>query len=223
MSLIVPAVIPESKEQLLRSLSLFHTFTDEIQIDIVDGVFVPAKSWPLTESDAEGNLEEMLDGIALPGMKIELDLMIKDPERVLTEWLTIVPTRVVVHVESTNNLPEIFAHKMMHGYVLGLSCNNDTDISVLDTFPRGSFDYVQLMGIKDIGVQGQPFDERVLTRIKEIKAAHPSLEVSIDGSVNETTLPLLKEAGADRFVVGSAILSAESPEAMYNNLVALAK
>jgi ribulose-phosphate 3-epimerase len=85
------------------------------------------------------------------------------------------------------------------------------------------FDYVELMGIDEIGRQGQPFDERVLQRIRDIKAKYPDLEVSIDGSVNEDTLPRLKEAGADRFVVGSAILNAENPEAMHKKLSRLAE
>jgi ribulose-phosphate 3-epimerase len=74
------------------------------------------------------------------------------------------------------------------------------------------------MGIHNIGSQGQPFDTEVLERIKELKNLFPELTISIDGSVNEKTIPLLRAAGADRFVSGSAILNTEDPVAAYERL-----
>jgi ribulose-phosphate 3-epimerase len=79
------------------------------------------------------------------------------------------------------------------------------------------------MGIHDIGSQGQPFDTEVLERIKHLKNLFPELIISIDGSVNEKTIPLLLEAGADRFVSGSAILNDENPKSAYERLSALVR
>jgi ribulose-phosphate 3-epimerase len=62
----------------------------------------------------------------------------------------------------------------------------------------------------------------VLARIAELHMKYPDLEVSIDGSVNETTLPRLREAGARRFVAGSSILGADDPEAAFRSLERLA-
>ena len=78
------------------------------------------------------------------------------------------------------------------------------------------------MGIKEIGSQGQPFDERVLSRIRELKSIAPAILVSIDGSVTTETLPRLKEAGALRFISGSAILKAEEPREAFDALLRLA-
>jgi ribulose-phosphate 3-epimerase len=65
------------------------------------------------------------------------------------------------------------------------------------------------MGIAKIGYQGQPFDERVLEQINQIRLASPNLPISVDGGVDVTTEPLLKAAGATRLVSGSAVFGAE--------------
>ena len=218
VSQIIPAVIPTSREHLLETLGLFSSFASEAQVDIVDGSFVPSVSWPYVETH---DLETAFSDLLLP-MPIELDLMIKSPEATLDSWNRLAPVRIVVHIESTENLESIFEHRKNNAYKLGLALNNDTPLEKILSIDRKDYDYVELMGIDVIGVQGQPFDESVLDRIRTIKAVHPDLEISIDGSVNETTVPLLREAGADRFVVGSAILNAENPAKMYEKLSALA-
>jgi pentose-5-phosphate-3-epimerase len=74
------------------------------------------------------------------------------------------------------------------------------------------------MGIHEIGAQGQPFDTTVLEKITAVKAAYPEKPVTIDGSVNEHTIVKLKEAGADRFIVGSAITLQPDPAAAHKAL-----
>ena len=68
-------------------------------------------------------------------------------------------------------------------------------------------DFVQCMGIANIGFQGEEFDERVLNQIKELRSQYKELIISVDGSVNEITAPLLVKAGANRLVIGSAVMN----------------
>lgn len=77
------------------------------------------------------------------------------------------------------------------------------------------------MGIAHIGVQGQPFDERVLERITALRLAYPTLLISIDGSVSVDTVGRLAHAGADRCVSGSGIVKQERPGDAYEELVSL--
>ena len=78
------------------------------------------------------------------------------------------------------------------------------------------------MGIADIGAQGQPFNERVLERIKQLRATYTDVVISIDGSMNEETIPQARAAGADRFAVGSALLTASNRMLQYQKLEQLA-
>jgi ribulose-phosphate 3-epimerase len=153
-------------------------------------------------------------------MTIEVDLMIHEPERALPVYVEAGVQKVVVHLESTTHFADIVDHHRSHAYALGLSISNDTSLdSLMSAIPYA--DYVQLMGIRKIGSQGQQFDTTVLERVRVIQKEYPTLTISIDGSVNEDTLPLLREAGGNRFVSGSAILGAVDPLRAYEVLVAL--
>ncbi|NCU28940.1 MAG: hypothetical protein EOM85_04725, partial [Candidatus Moranbacteria bacterium] len=88
---------------------------------------------------------------------------------------------------------------------IGLAINTTTNISKLDKFIN-HIDFVQCMGIENIGFQGQPFDERVLEQISSIHKKYPEIPVSVDGSVNEQTAQKLIDSGATRLVTGSALL-----------------
>jgi ribulose-phosphate 3-epimerase len=88
---------------------------------------------------------------------------------------------------------------------IGIAINTTTDIKKLEPFIN-FVDFVQCMGIEKIGYQDEPFDERVLKQIKDLRLKYPELKISVDGSVNENTASLLIKAGADRLVIGSLLL-----------------
>lgn len=215
MNHIVPAIIPESLEHLREALFSVRPFTREVQVDIVDGKFVPFTSWPYLPGASVHDI-----ALFTPTFAIEVDLMLERPEEVIPQYRQAGIRKVVVHVESTENLERVFIQKRDLGFELGLSAHNDTPLGALEEHLDRA-DYVQLMGIAKIGSQGQPFDERVLERISELRARHPDLTVSIDGSVNRETALRLIKAGANRLVSGSAILKAENPREAYRELSAL--
>lgn len=215
MHTVIPAVIPQSLDHLREALMTAGAFTNEVQVDIVDGHFVPFTSWPYRGSGSVMLLREYTEDFL-----IEVDLMIETPEIAVPLYVDAGVGKVVIHLESVTDLEAIREHQRTHEYVLGLSILNDTPLERLtDVLQSG--DYVQLMGIRDIGTQGQPFDTRVLERIHILRANYPDLLISIDGSVNAETLPRLKTAGANRFVSGSAIFGAADPSAAYQTMCAL--
>lgn len=213
---IIPAIIPQSLTHLSEMLARVESFTHEVQLDIVDGVFAPVASWPYTENTP------VPQGLSacIKNFDVELDLMVHEPEQVLESYLRAGVKRVVIHLESTKNINRIIALKDIYDFELGFSINNDTSIEVLTSVIQYAT-YVQCMGIKDIGVQGNAFDERVLERIKDLKKAYPRVLISIDGSVNNQTIVRLYKAGVERFVSGSAILGHHNPHEAYKTLSAL--
>ncbi len=72
-------------------------------------------------------------------------------------------------------------------------------------------DFVQCMGILNIGNQGEPFDEQVLEKIKELKTRFEGLPIAVDGGVSLENAKALIDAGATRLVVGSAIWKSGDP------------
>lgn len=216
---VVPAIIPRSLDHLRASLDVIGSVTKEIQVDIVDGVFSSPVSWPYgkgTSSGEENDIAKITDLY-----DIEIDNMVQDPEGSLEEWDKTGVKRMVVHVESTKRLQSIVERTKEYNFRLILSLGNDTPLEEVTKYSE-HITAVQCMGIAKIGVQGNPFDERVLERIKTLRDLLPDIEISVDGSVNKKTLPLLKKAGADRFIVGSAIFGSDNPIAAYRELELLA-
>lgn len=207
---IVPAIIPTSREEVIKFSQLLN-FSKEIQLDLVDGKFVQAVCWPYEPIGEPLSVKSFLDGYTL-----EIDLMVEEPIKAANEWIVAGADMVVFHIET---LPlEVFKNFVTGTDVsVGASAHGDTTLETLITYCEYA-DYIQLMGIKEVGAQGQPFDETVIDKIIALKKLFPYKSITIDGSVNKNTIEKLRKAGADRFIVGSAIVQQTNPEAAYKEL-----
>lgn len=211
---LVPSLPAKSFEEIAALLLVLRGCTSAIQIDIVDGEFAPDVSWPFTEKDASQALEKLS---AFSDFEIEMDCMCMHPEAYLNTFVRLGVKRVVIHVGSTEEYLQCVAHARKNGYLIGLGIKDSTPASLYDTL-ISYFDFVQVMGIEHIGVQGQPFDERTPGMVATLRQKYPDLEIAVDGGVNEKTIPLLLSSGVDRFAPGSAITKAEDPCASYRHL-----
>lgn len=210
---IVPAVIPKN-EQMVLDLAARLTFAQEFQLDLVDGQFAPTASWPY-----EPLGEPMAVKAALDCYTLEVDLMVAEPLPAARDWLAAGADMLVFHIESLSlEAFRVFSEDTQVS--IGVSAHGETTMEELAAYAHHA-DYIQLMGIYEIGAQGQPFDEAVLEKIHYLRDVFPEKSISIDGSVNAETIARLQEAGADRFVCGSAIVLQEDPEAAYQGLAAL--
>jgi len=191
----------------------------EMQIDIVDGKYVPLTSWPFTESgsvmDALLKLKQFTSYF-----RIEMDCMVIRPEQYLDLFVEIGVSRVAIHIGSTEQYEQIISHAKAHEYKIGFALTNDTPLDILLQYST-EIEYVQLMGIKEVGQQGQPFDVRTLARARDLRQRFPELEIAVDGSVNAETIPLLYAAGVTRFAPGSAIAKTPHPAESYKQLLSL--
>ena len=215
---LVPSLPAQSYSELKTLADNLSGTSKELQIDIVDGEFVTVKSWPFTENDVFCELDRL--GELSADFALEVDCMVVNPYQYLDTLVKAGVKKVIIHYGSTENYEDIFAHSEKYDYQVGLAIKNDVNVSDIESL-LPNFDYVQVMGIREIGQQGQPFDERTLETIKNLKEKWPELLISVDGSVNAETLPLLKEAGARRFAPGSAITKAADPKEAYIELLAL--
>lgn len=209
--MIIPALIPASAAHVAETLARL-SFASAVQIDVVDGVFASPASWPY---DPRGSVAEV--AAALAPFAVEVDLMVEDGINAARAWHRAGARRFVFHIEALEHPDALRDFTSETGATVGCALANDTAMDALAPF-IGACDFIQLMGIKTIGMQQQPFDDRVLPRIRAVHRAYPHLSIAVDGSVNEETLPRLRQAGAERFVVGSAILAAKSPEAAFHSL-----
>lgn len=207
---IIPAILPKDFAELQEKIDLIKDFVKTVQIDVCDGQFVPSATWPYRkEDDSFHKIVTEEDG--LPGwekLNFEIDLMANRPEEVVEEWVSAGATRIIIHIEARGNI-EGAIDQLKDRIEVSLALNIDTPISVIEPF-KDKIQGIQLMGIDTIGFQHQPFDAKVIDKIKELRAAHPEMLISVDGGVSLENGSALLEAGANRLVVGSAIFEADN-------------
>ncbi len=210
---IVPSIVPESIDDVLSTRNRYAAFTNNFHIDAADGVFASNKTWmPRPGED-------------LPERKTtvyEVHMMVENPLSVGVAFARAGAQRIIGHVEA-------FAHadaardaftmwKGAGAKEVGLALLLSTS---LDSFvPYANIcQCVTVMSIATIGVQGLPFDERGIDRVKELHARYPRMRITVDGGVNVERARILCEAGATRLVAGSVLSRSEDPAHTYSALV----
>ncbi len=210
---IVPALIPDSQKAVVN-FTAEMSFVHEIHIDVVDGEFVPAVSWPVSPADSPLSVKSYTDRYTL-----EVDLMVKQPLAAALLWEQAGADMIVFHVETIS--PESFsAFAKRTTASVGIAFHGATTIETIKPYVAYA-DYIQIMGIETIGAQGQAFSEKTLSKIETLKVQYPHIPISVDGSVNKDTIKRIVSAGADRVIVGSAISHAEDKKAAYDSLRSL--
>lgn len=208
---IIPAIIPKDIEDVEQHLSLVQGFVPVVQIDILDGKFVPDTSYPYGQ-DNEAHFKKVIEGAEkfpyADKFYLEADLMIENPETQIESFAYAGFNRLVVHIESTNAMGDIIARARELDLEIGIAINIDTPSEILDEYVE-RIDFVQFMGITRIGFQGESFDGRVVEKIRIFKYKYPDIIISVDGGVNLKNAAHLLGAGAQRLIAGSAIFGSE--------------
>lgn len=208
---IIPAILPKDFAEIEEKIVYVKGRAKTVQIDICDGQFTPQPTWPYRKHD--DTFEKLIrEEVGMPEWEkidYEYDLMVNRPEEVVENWVQVGATRIIIHIEAKGDVMK--AIDTLQGKVdVGIALNIDTNVHEIGKY-REKIQFVQLMGIDNVGFQHQPFDDKVLGKIKEIRIAYPGLPVSIDGGVSLETAPDLIAAGADRLVAGSAIFDSDNP------------
>ena len=217
---IIPAIMPDDYDDLLQKAGRIKGIVQCAQIDVMDGKFVPSISWPYDDKGIKQFESMVKNDEMLPFWEeiyYEIDLMVENPEHVIKDWIKFGARRIIVHFESTNKLREII--KIIEGRFLeeedfvgvppvefGVALNAETAFNKIIPYMH-DIDVVQFMGIKKIGYQGEPFDESVIERIKDLRVECPHLIISVDGGVSFKTAPKLIKVGVSRLVSGSTIFN----------------
>jgi ribulose-phosphate 3-epimerase len=227
---IIPAILEADFDSVANRLDQVVGSAKTVQIDICDGTFVPSITWPYLSPVAAGkslNIENGLKAMIADEMEMphweefdfELHLMVADAKRLIPDLMAIGPARVLFQVEAfTDYYTEIEGCcKLMSTIVEpGVAIDPDTNPEIIfELLDEGVITSVQCMGIAKLGVQGEPFDARVIKNIQILRARYPKLPIAVDGGVTLENAAELVAAGATRLVVGSAIFSTENiPEAI---------
>jgi ribulose-phosphate 3-epimerase len=169
-----------------------------IQIDVMDGRFVPninfgpgvvAAIRPLTK------------------LKLDVHLMIVEPEKYIKTFADSGADRIIVHQEVCYHLHRLLESIRELGVQSGVTLNPGTPASAISEVLELA-DFVQVMGVNP-GFGGQRFIWSQLGKIREIKdmLGRKGLDVPIglDGGIDVETAPEVVRAGATVLVAGSSV------------------
>jgi len=155
-------------------------------------------------------------------VNFEFDLMVNDMSKYIDLVLKFGAKKVVIHSHDIDKIKN--AIKMIDNYntKIGFDSIVEIGLCIKDEVILKDFieevDYIQIMGIKKIGFQSQPFDESVIEKIKRIREFYDGI-LQIDGGMSIENIKKCNEAGADNFILGSKIFADGYAEDNYKNIL----
>jgi len=179
---------------------------DMVHIDVMDGNFVPNITiGPLVVSAIR----------PLTKLPLDVHLMIEKPDRYLEAFKNAGADNITVHAEAVTHLDRAVSRIRELGLKAGVSLNPSTPETVLE-YVLDKIDMILVMTVNP-GFGGQTFIEGMLNKISAIKKMvserNLSIDIEVDGGINENTVSLVTAAGANVLVAGSAFFKSNDPKA----------
>ncbi len=204
---IIPAILPKTFDELVSGLERLSSVSPEIQIDLVGRNVLKDREMPHWQE-----------------FEFEIDVMLPEPHTELDSILALGPSRIVIHAANQHAKEALTQLQSMrdgnYPTLVGVALLPTAEPAVLDEY-AGFYDFIQVMGIDEVGAQGRPFNPKAIELIARLRALHPQVLIQVDGHAAGNEKELVA-AGAERLVIGSAILNADNPKAALHEALARA-
>ena len=189
---------------------------DYLHLDVMDGRFVPNITFgaPIIKSIRNKT-----------GLTFDVHLMIDDPLKYIEDFKKAGADIITFHVESSSPAGETVDKILACGCKAGISVKPSTPVE--EVFPfLDKLSMVLVMTVEP-GFGGQSFMAETMDKIKtlrrEIQRRGLSVDIQVDGGINEKTVETAAEAGANVFVAGSAVFGAPDAAKAISDLRSLAE
>ena len=196
MNTIIPTIFSKNKKEFEERLRKLSRVSRSLQIDFMDGKFVPGKSVQL------GDIKK------LPMNHVfEAHLMCRNPGNYISNLKKLGFKKVIFHFNSGDNVKAIAKIKEngMKAFMAVNPENKTKDFCYLFDLVDG----ILVMGVHP-GKEHQKFIPETLKKVKEIRKL-TNKPIQVDGGVNLKTIGKLRKAGAIIFNSGSFVSEAEKP------------
>ncbi|TQR17438.1 ribulose-phosphate 3-epimerase [Psychrobacillus soli] len=199
---IAPSILAANFAKLGEEvLEVEKAGADLIHIDVMDGHFVPNITMgPIV-------VEALRPLTTLP---LDVHLMIENADQYIEAFAKAGADYITVHVEACPHLHRTIQLIRSFGVKPGVVLNPHTPVESIGHVLE-DIDMVLFMTVNP-GFGGQKFIHSVVPKVKQladiIRERNLSIEIEIDGGINEETIKPCVEAGATVLVAGSAIYNA---------------
>ena len=192
---IIPSINAPTFEEVQKKIALVEQYVLWCHLDVTDGMFSQHPTW---RDPAD------LPRLQTP-VKVEVHLMVEEPEKMIDRWFVEPVRRVIVHLEATKD-PELVIQKCRDaGIEVGFAVRPGTSWEKLKPW-FGKIDAAVFLRVPP-GASGQQMPSEMLEEIRHLRAACPECIIEVDGGVNVETAPRARGAGADLLVAGAAIFN----------------
>lgn len=176
---------------------------DLIHLDVMDNHYVPNLTFgPL-----------VCEALRRYGITAAFDvhLMVKPVDALIIAFAKAGATTITFHPEASEHIDRSLQLIRDHGCRAGLALNPGTPIYYLEPV-ISKLDIVLMMSVNP-GFGGQTFIPSALTKIKQVRQlinqSQQKIELAVDGGVKIDNIRQIAQAGADTFIVGSAIFASQ--------------
>lgn len=205
---VVPAILTDNASAVREMGRAMKGVADWVQVDIMDGEFVPSRSigWQSVKA-------------AKLSFDWEAHLMVREPESYFSGFKSAGARRVVFHYEATPDPAAVIAAAEKLGMEVGMALNPETTTEAAAPF-LDRLDSVLLLSVNP-GFYGAEYIPGVLDKVGELRALAPELHIGIDGGIKADNILEVAASGVDDICVGSGIFRAPDPVAAWRKLQTL--
>ena len=182
--------------------------TDYFHIDVMDGKFV--NNYTVETMKEYTNQIRQISNIPL-----DVHLMVEDIKTFIDSYIPYEPNRITFHIEACKDKEEVnkyIKYLKENNIQVGISVKPNTKIEdILEYLP-----YVHSVLIMTVepGLGGQKLIPETIEKVRRLKDCIESnnieVDIEVDGGVNLDNMSLLKEAGANILVVGTALINSKN-------------